>query len=91
MSTVRTAFIALIPLVSCGSVPEKTDKISDASVETPKVMVDYDSGTKVDHSKQCDPAHDRHQSFKVDGGTITFDVPTLCDPTPYIEKGDPQP
>lgn len=30
-------------------------------------------------------------TFVVNGRTITFAVPTLCDPEPYIEKGDPPP
>jgi hypothetical protein len=36
----------------------------------------------------CDRDRDV-QTFVFDGGTWTFTVPTLCDPTPYIEKGDP--
>lgn len=37
----------------------------------------------------CD-RRERHE-FEIDGKRYVFEVPTLCDPTPYIEKGDPAP
>lgn len=64
--------------------PVQEDKAPQAN---PKIFEEDD-----DEGRNTLPC-DRREivTFVVNGQTIRFEVPTLCDPTPYVEKGDPPP
>ncbi len=81
--------IALLPLLACAaSAKEDSDagKPVTPQEQRPAPQDDLDGGDG--WTGPCDRER-TVQTFKFDGGTWTFTVPTLCDPTPYIEKGDP--
>lgn len=85
---VWTTIALSFTLIACGSsVKEETDAgIDAASIKPPtsQELPDNDGGDWT----PCDRRRDVI-TFKLDGGTFVITVPTLCDPTPYIEKGDP--
>ncbi len=85
---VWTAIALSFALIACGS-SEKEDSDAGTNVEPQRPapreeLPDNDGGNWA----PCDRRRDTI-TFKLDGGTFVVTVPTLCDPTPYIEKGDP--
>jgi len=84
---VWTTIALSFALIACGSYEkEESDAGVDASTNTRRPQQELPD-TDGNWRHPCDRR--TVQTFKIDGGTWTVVVPTLCDPTPYIEKGDP--
>ncbi len=86
MNTWTASALAFL-LISCGDSDKKepVDAGKATTTQSPSPYEELDAG-----EGWPDPCDRRTvQTFKLDGATWTVSVPTLCDPTPYIEKGDP--
>jgi hypothetical protein len=85
-----TALTLSLSLVACahGVVDEEPTQSEEPQLPAPR----YDNPEPKDegyYALPCD-RRERHE-FEIDGKRYVLEVPTLCDPTPYIEKGDPAP
>jgi len=76
-------------LVACDSTDGSETEREDASVWDDRELPVEDGGGGGGYGGG--PCVRRRDTviFKFDGGTFVISVPTLCNPTPYIEKGDP--
>ena len=91
MSPTRIATILSFILIACAGSSEKENE-PDAEAKSPPQRPTIHEELPVSDGggswAPCDRRRDKIM-FKFDGGTFVITVPTLCDPTPYIEKGDP--
>lgn len=82
--------VMFVTLAGCAYGVE--DELPPVPPEAPQAPAPKNDPKRDDEGAGALPCDRREVvTFVVNGRTIRFEVPSLCDPTPYIEKGDPPP
>jgi hypothetical protein len=88
----RYAFTLLcIALLGCAHGVEDELPSQETEEETPQVTPKIVNEDENDGGNTLPCDRREVVRFEVNGRIVRFEVPSLCDPTPYVEKGDPPP